>query len=343
MIVTVEWLDTPRRAMRLIDQTALPHSEAYLEITTVDGLVDAIERLAIRGAPALGAAGGLGVLIAMSQAQAENWTNVRTQQEIARIRDARPTAVNLAWGVDRVDAVRERGYATAMAEALAILKEDELNNRELSRVGADWILSKVDRSNIRVITHCNTGALATTTWGTAYGIIRELHERNRLGLVYVDETRPLLQGSRLTSWELTRDGIDHVVQVDSAASSTIISGLVDVAIIGADRITANGDTANKVGSLALALACARANIPFIVAAPFSTVDRTAKTGSEIDIEQRHGDEVRAVGKSKFMLDEAKVFNPAFDVTEHDLISAIVTELGVVEPATSPSSALWGEI
>jgi len=239
--------------------------------------------------------------------------------------------------------VREHGFASAMAEALAILKEDELNNRELSRVGADWILSKIDRTKIRVITHCNTGALATTAWGTGHGIIRELEQRGRLGLVYVDETRPLLQGSRLTSWELSRDGIDHVVQVDSAAASTIVGGLVDVAIIGADRITSNGDTANKVGSLALALACARANIPFVVAAPFSTVDLSTQNGSEIDIEQRNGDEVRAMGNSTFVLDGTKVFNPAFDVTAHDLISAIVTELGVVEPATSPSPTLWRRV
>src|SRR5690606_13418316 len=163
------------------------------------------------------------------------------------------------------------------------------------------------------VTHCNTGALATSAWGTAYGIIHELHDRSRLGLVYADETRPLLQGSRLTSWELTQDGIEHVVQVDGAAASTILRGLVDVAIIGADRITANGDTANKVGSVALALACARAGIPFVVAAPASTVDVATATGDDIEIEMRNPEEVVNFGDRRTAPVGAGGFNPAFDV------------------------------
>lgn len=335
MVVAIEWRQDPSPHIRLIDQTALPLEEVYLEITTVDALVSAIQTLAVRGAPALGAAGGLGVPLAMLQAEREGWNGNDLDVAISRIRDARPTAVNLAWGCDIVNGVKNQGFDVALAAALEIITEDEKANRELSRLGADWILQASGKDKIRVVTHCNTGALATSAWGTAYGIIHELHVRGHLEIVYVDETRPLLQGSRLTSWELTQDGINHVVEVDGAASSTILRGLVDVAIIGADRITANGDTANKVGSVALALACQRAGIPFVVAAPYSTVDLDTSSGDEIEIEERSANEVIAFGGVPVALPGTKVFNPAFDVTPQDLISAIATERGVVEPATNP--------
>ncbi|WP_019147535.1 S-methyl-5-thioribose-1-phosphate isomerase [Timonella senegalensis] len=335
MVVAIEWLNEPNPHIRLIDQTQLPHNEVYLEITEVDELVRAIQVLAVRGAPALGAAGGLGVPLAMLQAEREGWSAHELEENIRKIRDARPTAVNLAWGADRVDAVREEGFAAALAAALLIVEEDEAANRALSRHGADWILARTGKDRVRVVTHCNTGALATSAWGTAYGIIHELHQRGALELVYVDETRPLLQGSRLTSWELTQDGINHVVQVDGAASSTILRGLADVAIIGADRITANGDTANKVGSVALALACNYAGIPFMVAAPYSTVDLDTPSGDHIHIEERGSEEVLNFAGASVALEGTPVFNPAFDVTPHDLVSAIATERGIVEPASSP--------
>jgi methylthioribose-1-phosphate isomerase len=251
--------------------------------------------------------------------------------------------VNLAWGVDRVRPSMAQGVGAVLAEARTVMTEDAAANRELSRLGADWILKRTGRSKVRVITHCNTGALATTAWGTAYGIIHDLHDRGALELVYADETRPLLQGSRLTSWELTQDGINHVVEVDGAASSTILRGLVDVAIIGADRITANGDTANKVGSVALALACQRAGIPFVVAAPSSTVDLDTATGAEIVIEERDPAEVTSFGGRRTAPIDALGYNPAFDVTPHDLISAVVTERGVVEPASTPHPRLLAQI
>lgn len=343
MVLAVEWRDEPQPMVRLIDQTQLPHGEVYLEVTTVDGLVDAISTLAVRGAPALGAVGAFGVVIAMLQAKDEGWDDETLAAQIRRIRDARPTAVNLAWGADRVRPFVAEGVDAVLAEARRIVDEDGEANRELSRLGADWILARTGKDKVRVVTHCNTGALATTAWGTAYGIIHELHRRGRLGLVYADETRPLLQGARLTSWELTQDGIDHVVEVDGAASSTILRGLVDVAIIGADRITANGDTANKVGSVALALACQRAGIPFVVAAPSSTVDLSTATGSEIVIEERDPAEVVEFNGHASAPPRAVGFNPAFDVTPHDLISAVVTERGVVEPATAPHSQLLAQI
>lgn len=343
MVRAIEWREGPQPLIRLIDQTVLPHEERYLDVTTVDALVRAIDDLAVRGAPALGAAGGLGVALAMHQGEREGWDGTRLRAEIDRVRNARPTAINLAWAVDRVSGGMAGGVGEVLRRAQALMAEDEAANRTLARLGADWIQERTGRGRVRVVTHCNTGALATTAWGTAYGIIHELHDRGRLGLVYADETRPLLQGARLTSWELLQDGIEHVVQADGAASSTIVRGLVDVAIIGADRITANGDTANKIGSLALALACARAGIPFVVAAPTSSVDMSTKRGEDIRIEERDSDEVVNFNGSRTAPLGVQGFNPAFDVTPHDLISAIVTERGVVEPAAHPDPELLASV
>ncbi|MGV8978345.1 MAG: S-methyl-5-thioribose-1-phosphate isomerase [Cellulomonas sp.] len=343
MVLAIEWRDVDQPVIRLIDQTALPHQERYLDVATVDGLVQAINDLAVRGAPALGAAGALGVAMAMNQASREGWEDSRLQSEVQRIRDARPTAINLAWGVDQVRGAMPEGVAAVLRLAQELVAEDAAANRTLSSLGADWILERTGLAQVRVVTHCNTGALATTAWGTAYGIIHELHDRGHLGLVYADETRPLLQGARLTSWELQQDGIAHVVQADGAASSTILRGLVDVAIIGADRITANGDAANKIGSVALALACARAGIPFIVAAPSSTVDLSTKRGEDIVIEERASDEVVSFNGHRTAPEGVTGFNPAFDVTPHDLITAIVTERGVVEPAAHPDPELLASI
>ncbi len=335
MVKAVEWITGTDSHVRLLDQTLLPAEESYLEIFDVDSLVAAIQSLAVRGAPALGAVGALGVVTAIDQADRENWNEAVLAAAIDKVRQARPTAVNLAWGVDQVRPLLPQGRQAVLDAALQVVAEDEAANRKLSKLGADWIQQRTGKDMIRVVTHCNTGALATSAWGTGYGIIHELHDRNRLGLVYADETRPLLQGARLTSWELTQDGIEHVVEADGAAASTILRGLVDVAIIGADRIAANGDTANKVGSVALALACARANIPFVVAAPSSTVDMNIVSGDEIVIEERSGDEVTSFGDCRTTPMTARGFNPAFDVTPHDLVSAIVTELGVYEPASNP--------
>jgi methylthioribose-1-phosphate isomerase len=343
MVRAIDWLDIPAPAIRLIDQTLLPDIERYVDVTTVDVLVEAIGGLVVRGAPALGSAGALGVALAMVQAVDESWDPARLEKEIDRIRDARPTAVNLAWGVNQVRGSMPAGAAEVLRLALLVLAEDEAANQELSRRGADWVLAHVDNRQVRVITHCNTGALATSGWGTAYGIIHELHDRGRLGLVYADETRPLLQGARLTSWELLQDGIEHVVQADGAAASTILRGLVDVAIIGADRIAANGDTANKVGSVGLALACQRAGIPFVVAAPSSTVDLSIARGEDIVIEERSEDEVLGFAGRRTTPAGARGFNPAFDVTPHDLISAVVTEQGVAEPATQAHPDLAGVV
>lgn len=326
----VEW-DRTKQCLVLIDQTRLPAEHVTVECWTVDDVVDAVVRLVVRGAPALGAVGAYGVAVAMLQGERERWGDERLDDEVRRVRDARPTAVNLAWGADRVTPLIPQGIDVVLAEADALVREDEAANRELSRRGADWILARTGRDRVRVLTHCNTGFLATTAWGTALGIVRELHERGALEIVYADETRPLLQGSRLTAWELEQEGIDYFVQADGAAASTILRGLVDVAIIGADRIARNGDTANKIGSVSVALACADAGVPFVVAAPSSTVDLDTVTGDDIHIELRDGAEITSLGGVSTAPAGARGFNPAFDVTPARLIDAIVTERGIVEP------------
>lgn len=327
-IRAIRWDDN---ALVLLDQTKLPGHEVDFIAATVDEVVDAVVRLVVRGAPALGAVGAYGVVVAMDQAQREGWSDQERSVQILRIRDARPTAVNLAWGVDRVMPLIEQGRDAVLEEAHRLVQEDTAANRQLSVLGADWILNRTGQQQVRVLTHCNTGALATTGWGTALGIVRELAARGALGMVYADETRPLLQGARLTAWELDREGIDYQVQSDGAAASTILRGLVDVAIIGADRIALNGDTANKIGSVSVALACHEAGIPFVVAAPSSTVDLATLSGNDIDIELRDGEEVTELAGVKIAPAGARGFNPAFDVTPAKYIDAICTEVAVVEP------------
>ena len=317
-------------ALRVIDQTLLPLQVVWMDLDRVEPLVDAIVRLVVRGAPQLGAVGALGVVVAMDEGAREGWSATQLDSAIASIRNARPTAVNLAWGVDKVRPLVAQGRDAVLAAALDICTQDEAANRAMGRHGADWIQARVP-GKVRVLTHCNTGALATTAWGTALGVIRELYARGALEVVYADETRPLLQGARLTAWELEQDGIPYLVEPDGAAASTILRGLVDVAIIGADRIAANGDTANKIGSLGVALACKDAGIPFMVAAPESTVDVKTVSGDDIHIEMRGDAEVLEWGGIRVAPAGSRAHNPAFDVTPARLISAIVTEQGVMEP------------
>jgi|TARA_B110000503_G_scaffold32115_1_gene52191 methylthioribose-1-phosphate isomerase len=322
--------------IRLLDQTSLPVKEQELVCADVNTLVDAIDRLVVRGAPALGVVGGFGVALAIVQAEREGWDDGRLRVEIARIRNARPTAVNLAWGVDQVIGFIDQGLSRVLELAHEIAEQDEAANHQLSKLGADWILEVTGKTRLRVLTHCNTGSLATSTWGTGLGIVRELHSRGAIEIVYVDETRPLLQGSRLTAWELSKDGINYLVQADGAAASTIIRGLVDFAVIGADRIAKNGDTANKIGSLGVALACKEAGIPFMVAAPSSTVDITYENGDSIEIELRSPEEVTSLNGVQTAPELDRGFNPAFDVTPAKFISAVVTEHGVAEPIRGES-------
>ncbi|MEV0675285.1 S-methyl-5-thioribose-1-phosphate isomerase [Actinosynnema sp. NPDC050436] len=305
---TIDWVDGRIIA---IDQTLLPDALTTLDIHTVDQLVHAIRRLAIRGAPALGVAGALGVALA-----ARGGGDVRA--EAARLRAARPTAVNLAWGVDRVLARLEHGPAAVLAEAVHVLEDDVRRNRELGLRGARWLVERLGRTPVNVQTHCNAGALACVEWGTALGVVRALRDAGALGHVYVDETRPLLQGSRLTAWELAGMGVPHTVVVDSAGPTVIARGLADAVVVGADRIAANGDVVNKIGTYPLALAAARAGIPFVVAAPESTIDPATPDGARVEIEVR--DPAEVVGDRA-----TAALNYAFDVTPADLVSAIITD------------------
>ncbi|MGW1074000.1 S-methyl-5-thioribose-1-phosphate isomerase [Streptomyces sp. NPDC002537] len=324
----VEWTGA---GLSLIDQTALPHELRHIEVREVDALVDAIVRLVVRGAPAIGAAGAYGVAVALLEAGRHGWSREELDAAVARIRDARPTAVNLAVCVDRVAPLLGQGLDAVLAEAHAVVREDLRANHDMAAHGADWLIRRVAAGRpLRLLTHCNTGALATAGWGTALGVVRELHRRGLVEVVYADETRPLLQGARLTAWELAHDGIPHYVQADGAAAATILRGEVDAAVVGADRIAANGDTANKVGTVGVALACAYAGIPFMVAAPTTTVDLDTASGAAIHIEMRDGSEVLEWAGVRSAPAGSRGHNPAFDVTPGELVSALVTERGVLE-------------
>ena len=339
---TIDWVAGPDGgAVVIIDQTALPHEVRHLTIDDVDELIDAIRRLAVRGAPALGAAGALGVVIALQQGRAKGWDDDQVADAIGRVRSARPTAVNLAWGVDRIAAVAAASpgdLAAVEAAARAVLDEDVAANTAIGELGADLLAELCgvpaagDEHGLRLHTHCNAGALACVDVGTALGVVRAVHARGALSRVYADETRPLLQGARLTAWELDRMGVDYRVVVDGAGPSLIARGLVDAVVVGADRVAANGDVANKIGTYPLALAAARAGIPFVVAAPESTVDPATPDGDAITIEDRGDDEVLVWGGVSVAPVGAQAVNPAFDVTPADLVTAVVTERRVVRPA-----------
>ena len=259
-----------------LDQTALPHQVRTLRIGTVDELVQAITSLTVRGAPVLGAAGALGVALAVRQGQAEGWDARRQDAEISRIAAARPTAVNLSREVTAVAARIGDGPAAVEAAALATLEVTAAVSLQISERGAAYLVEACGDRPLRVHTHCNTGGLACLGWGTALGVIRALHAGGALSYVIVDETRPLLQGARLTCWELDQLGIEHRLACDGAAPFLISQGLADAVVVGADRIAANGDVANKIGTYSLALAAREAGIPFLVAAPESTIDEATQ-------------------------------------------------------------------
>ncbi len=319
-------------ALIAIDQRALPHQLRQLRITTVDDVVEAIKTLAIRGAPAIGISGAFGVVLA-AFGYPRDAEKVRL--EAARIASARPTAVNLAWGVQRALARLPEGPQAVLEEALQMLAEDAQVNRAAATHAADLIQRLCPDRPLRVLTHCNTGRLATTAFGTAIGALRVLHARGQIENVVVDETRPLLQGARLTAWELAEAGIPHRLTIDSAAAWAMATGGVDCVIVGADRVAADGSVANKIGTYGLAVAARRHGIPFIVVAPESTRDLATPTGRQIVVEERGADEITHVGGVATAPEGTAVFNPAFDVTPPELITAVVTENGVVSHATAP--------
>ena len=333
VIAPVRW-ETDR--LILVDQTALPEREIERDYRSWPEVGVAIRTLVVRGAPAIGVAAAFGVVLAARASHAPTFDGLLADLETAikGLAATRPTAVNLFWALDRMrqaavasralplDAVRVR----LLAEAQAIRDEDIAANRAMGAHGAALV-----PPNARILTHCNAGALATAGYGTALGVVRAAHEQGKVALVWVDETRPVMQGSRLTAWECVREGIPHRLIADVAAASVMARGEVDLIVTGADRIAANGDTANKIGTYSLAVLAAHHRVPFYVAAPFSTIDPSIASGAEIPIEERDASEVRRVGGQQTAPSASPVFNPAFDVTPAALIAAIVTERGVVRP------------
>jgi len=323
-ITPIRWEDG---IIRILDQRALPAEERYLPCTTVEEVAEAIRTLAVRGAPLIGIAAAYGMALAARLA--------RDRAALLAYADllacTRPTAVNLFWALDRsrrvVEATPDAALpATLLAEARAIHAEDAAACAAMAEAGAELF-----PEGARVLTHCNAGALATGGIGTALGVIRAAHARRRVGQVWVDETRPLLQGARLTAWELQRDGIPYRLICDNMAASLMAAGQVDAIIVGADRITRSGDFANKIGTYGVAVQAQAHGVPFYVAAPWSTVDEALGTGVQIPVEQRNGDEVTRCGGHPIAPAGTEVWNPSFDVTPARLVRAFITDHGVQAP------------
>lgn len=309
----------------LLDQRQLPNRTVYMECSSVECVAEAIECLAVRGAPAIGIAAAFGTVLAAAEGRGA------VERAVERLRRTRPTAVNLFWALDRMEA-KARGTpedelaGELLGEAREILQEDVACNRAIGRLGAE-LLPPV----CTLLTHCNAGALATGGHGTALGVIRSAREAGKALRVYACETRPLLQGARLTVWELLQDGFDVTLLCDSMAGSLMKRGGVHAVVVGADRIAANGDTANKIGTYGLAVLARHHGIPFYVAAPVSTIDAALSSGGEIPIEERSPEEVLRLPGGSLLPEEYTVWNPAFDVTDSRYITAIITERGVLRP------------
>ena len=321
--------------LRLLDQRRLPLEEVSIACRSAEDVAVAIRDLAVRGAPAIGIAAAWGtVLAAMGSADP-----AELDAAMARLRAARPTAVNLMWALDRMQRVRRAGgdVAALAREAQAIQDEDLAANRRMGELGAALIAP-----GSGVLTHCNTGSLATAGFGTALGVIRAGFAAGRIARVFAGETRPWQQGARLTLWELVRDGIPAKLIADSAAAHLMKSGAVQWVIVGADRIAANGDTANKIGTYQLAIAARHHGVKFMVVAPSSTVDMATPDGSHIEIELRDPSELLSIGGRRTVVEGAQAWNPVFDVTPGEFIDAIVTERGVVtRPHAAGLAALFG--
>ncbi len=327
-VAPVRWVGTPHDGhLQMLDQRKLPGEELWLDMSTYTEVADGIRHMVIRGAPAIGIAAAFGVALAARERGAD------LDEVYDHLSKTRPTAVNLFWALERMKKTvahsaeldAEVLVERLFSEAQAIFAEDRANNLEMGRLGAELL-----PEGARVLTHCNTGGLATGGYGTALGIIRAAHAAGKLEQVWVDETRPYLQGARLTAWECMKDEIPCTLITDSMAGYFMHAGQVDAVIVGTDRVVANGDIANKIGTYSLAVLCHHHGIPFYVAAPVSTIDFDTETGEAIPIEQRSAREVTHVGERAIAPEGVRVAHPAFDVTPNTLITAIVTEKGVVK-------------
>ncbi len=343
MLPTIEWQDD---AVVMIDQRKLPGAEIYVRATTAKEVARAIQTMVIRGAPAIGVAAAYGIALGMRKSQASGTTKFAAefQKVCDLLRATRPTAVNLFWAIERM---KRRFAASALAgesvaeikvrlvaEAQQIHDEDVASCRAMGAHGASLV-----PDGARILTHCNAGALATAGYGTALGVIRGAIEQHKKVSVLADETRPFLQGARLTAWELTRDGIPTTIITDSMAGWMMQKGEIDLVVVGADRIAANGDVANKIGTYAVAVLAREHGLPFYVAAPASTIDLATPDGAHIPIEERNPREVTHVGATRVAAEGASIRNPAFDVTPSRFVSAIITERGVFRAPYSESLPL----
>lgn len=331
----VETITWKNGKVRFIDQTLLPHEMKFISTDDIRRLWLAIKRLEVRGAPAIGIAGALGIVIGIRGSRANRFDKfIKELQGCSEyLGSSRPTAVNLFWALKRMERAAINNCfkpvteikKILLGEALKIIEEDMADCRRMARFG-----SRLVKHGSRILTHCNAGGLATADYGTALGVLFESNRQGKKIKAYVDETRPLLQGARLTTWELMREGIDTTLICDNMAAGLMAKGSIDMIFVGADRIASNGDTANKVGTYNIAVLAKHHKIPFYVVAPLSTFDFGIKTGKDIPIEERSGDEVRAVLGKLIAPKGIKVYNPSFDVTPNELITAIVTERGVLK-------------
>jgi methylthioribose-1-phosphate isomerase len=335
MLPTIEWKE---EGIVMIDQRKLPASEVYVTCKTASEVARAIKTMVIRGAPAIGVAAAMGIALGMRRSKATGTRQFATefQKTCDLLASTRPTAVNLFWAIERMKRVFAAAAQAGCSvdeirgrldrEARAIHDEDVASCRSMGAHGATLVPQQA-----KILTHCNAGALATAGYGTALGVIRAAVEQGKNVAVLADETRPFLQGARLTAWELVKDGIDTTVITDSMAASMMRLGHVDLVVVGADRIAANGDVANKVGTYGVAVLAKEHGIPFYVAAPLSTIDLATPDGSQIPIEERNEKEVTHVGTSRLTPGGARIRNPAFDVTPAKYVTAIVTERGIASP------------
>jgi methylthioribose-1-phosphate isomerase len=334
MLPTIEWKDD---AVVMIDQRKLPGAEVYVKCQTAPQVAKAITTMVIRGAPAIGVAAAMGLALGVKQSKATGTQKLATEfYKLCELMAAtRPTAVNLFWAIDRLKRVFseaatggasvEQIKARLEQEAHAIHDEDVASCRAMGAHGA-----AVVPQTARILTHCNAGALATAGYGTALGVIRGAVEAGKKVAVFADETRPFMQGARLTAWELTRDGIDTTVITDNMSGALMSGGQVDMVVVGADRIAANGDVANKIGTYMVAVLAKEHGIPFYVAAPISTIDLATPDGSTIPIEERNQKEVTHLGSTRLTPEAAKIRNPAFDIMPHRYVTGIITENGIAK-------------
>jgi methylthioribose-1-phosphate isomerase len=327
----------------MIDQRKLPAREVYVRCKSAADVARAIKTLVIRGAPAIGVAAAMGLALGMRRSTATGTQKFAAEffRTCELMASTRPTAVNLFWAIDRM----KRSFAAGAEAGESVEQIKERLEREAERIHDEDVAgcraigafgAEVVPSEARILTHCNAGALATAGYGTALGVIRGAVEAGKQVTVFADETRPVLQGARLTAWELVRDGIDTTVITDNMAGSLMKQGRVNFVVVGADRIAANGDTANKIGTYAVAVLARRHEIPFYVAAPLSTIDLKTPDGARIEIEERNAREVTHVDGSRVVPEGARIWNPAFDVTPNDLIAGIITERGIFRPPYTES-------